>query len=77
MVNLYSAADVFLTPSLEANLPNTVLESLACGTPVVAFHIGGMPDMLDYQRNGFLVKNLSAQGFSDGIEWTLNHLDEN
>jgi len=44
---VYSAADCFVAPSRQDNLPNTVIESLACGTPVVAFDIGGMPDMID------------------------------
>ena len=48
MALLYNAADVFVLPSLEDNLPNTVVEALACGTPVAAFSIGGIPDMVDH-----------------------------
>jgi glycosyltransferase involved in cell wall biosynthesis len=42
----YSACDVFVCPSLQDNLPNTVLEALACGTPVVGYDTGGLPDMI-------------------------------
>lgn len=51
----YSAADAFVLPSLEDNLPNTMLEALACGTPVVAFEIGGVPDVVADARNGRVV----------------------
>ena len=46
---VYSAADVFVAPSIQDNLPNTVMEALACGTPCVAFKIGGMPDMIEHE----------------------------
>src|SRR5690606_1417223 len=51
---IYSAADVFVAPSRQENLSLTVLESLACGTPVIAFRIGGMPDMIRHGENGWL-----------------------
>lgn len=52
---IYSCADLFIAPSTEDNLPNTVLEALSCGTPCIAFNIGGMPDLIDDGINGFLV----------------------
>jgi glycosyltransferase involved in cell wall biosynthesis len=68
----YSAADVFLAPSLEDNLPNTVMESLACGTPVVAFRTGGIPDMVQHQQNGYLAEYRSSTDFARGIAWVYS-----
>ncbi len=70
---LYSCADVFVAPSLEDNLPNTVIESLACGTPVVAFNVGGMPDMIDHKKNGYLAKYKDVEDLSRGINWILGN----
>lgn len=68
---VYSAADVFAAPSREDNLPNTVIESLACGTPVVAFDIGGMPDMIDHEKTGRLVKPFETAGFAAALSAEL------
>ncbi|MBU7008193.1 glycosyltransferase involved in cell wall biosynthesis [Peptococcaceae bacterium DYL19] len=68
---LYSAADVFVAPSIQENLPNTVMEALACGTPCVAFNIGGMPDMIEHQRNGYLARPFEADDLARGIAWAL------
>lgn len=73
LAGCYSAADVFLAPSLEDNLPYTVMESLACGTPVVAFTTGGIPDMVKHLESGYLAKYRSAGDFADGISWVYNH----
>jgi glycosyltransferase involved in cell wall biosynthesis len=71
----YSAADAFLIPSLEDNLPNTVIESLACGTPVIAFTTGGIPDMVGHEQNGYLAEYRSSESFADGMQWIIDHPD--
>jgi glycosyltransferase involved in cell wall biosynthesis len=72
---LYSAADVMVVPSLQENLSNAIMESLACGTPVVAFAIGGNGDMIDHQQNGYLAQPFDPKDLAHGIEWVLNHPD--
>lgn len=55
LAQIYSAADVFVNPTLEDNFPTTNLESLACGTPVVTFNTGGSPECID-ENCGFVVR---------------------
>jgi glycosyltransferase involved in cell wall biosynthesis len=69
----FAAADAFLIPSLEDNLPYTVMESLACGTPVIAFTTGGIPDMVKHEENGYLAVYRSSESFADGMEWAINY----
>ncbi|MBS3027365.1 MAG: glycosyltransferase [Dolichospermum sp. DET50] len=69
---VYAAADVFIAPSLQDNLPNTVMESLACGTPCVAFDIGGMSDMIEHQQNGYLARPFDIDDLAKGIAWVLD-----
>ena len=69
----YSAADLFIAPSLQDNLPNTVLEAIACGTPCVAFKIGGMPDMIEHCSNGYLAQPYEIDDLVRGIVWTLEN----
>jgi glycosyltransferase involved in cell wall biosynthesis len=68
---VYSAADVFILPSVQDNLPNTVLEALACGLPCVAFNIGGAPDMVVHQWNGVLAEPYSYDQLAKGISWVI------
>lgn len=67
----YSSADVFLAPSTEENLANTVIESLACGTPVVAFDVGGMSDAVRHKTTGYLAQPFSASDLAHGLAWVL------
>ncbi len=69
MAKVYNMADVAVIPSLEDNLPNIVLESLACGTPVVGFEVGGIPDMVTHEVNGYLACLGNVDGLAKGICW--------
>ena len=68
---IYAAADVFVAPSFHENLPNTVIEVLACGTPCVAFQIGGMPDLIEDKQNGYLAHAFATEDLAQGIAWVL------
>ena len=68
---LYSACDVFALPALQENLPNTLMESLACGTPCVAFNNGGVGDLIQHKRNGYLARLKDSADLARGIQWTL------
>ncbi|MFD2874566.1 glycosyltransferase family 4 protein [Mucilaginibacter ximonensis] len=72
LAEVYSLADVFVTPSLEDNLPNTVMEAMACGTPVVAFKTGGIPEMIDHQHNGYLATLKDRADMAKGLAEVLN-----
>ena len=71
LINLYNSVELILIPSLQENLSNTIMESLACGTPVVAFNIGGNSDMVNHKENGYLAKPYDTKDLADGIEWIL------
>ena len=71
MVELYNAADIYVTPSLQDNLPNTIVEAMACGIPCVGFNIGGIPEMIDHKQNGYVATCRDAADLGKGIEWTL------
>lgn len=75
IAHAYSAASVFVIPSLEENLPNTIMESMACGTPAVGFDVGGIPEMIEHENNGYLAQYKSAQDLAKGIHWTLFESD--
>ena len=71
LVEIYNAADVFVLPSLQDNLPNTVVESLSCGTPVVGFEIGGVPEMVEHGRTGFLAEPKNSLSLANGLYQVL------
>ena len=71
MPNLYNAADLYVTPSLLENLPNTIMEAMACGTPCVGFNTGGIPEMIDHRENGYVARYREAADLSEGVSWAL------
>jgi glycosyltransferase involved in cell wall biosynthesis len=73
IIALYNAADVYVTPSLDENLPNTIMEAMACGTPCVGFKTGGIPEMIDHQQNGYVAKYEDPDDFAKGILWCLEN----
>jgi glycosyltransferase involved in cell wall biosynthesis len=73
---IYSAAHVFVIPSLEDNQPNTVLEAMACGTPVVGFKVGGIPEMIEDSQTGLLAPRGDVQELAGAIAFLLDHEPE-
>lgn len=67
MNNVYNAADVFALPSMAENFPNTIIESLLCGTPVVAFDVGGVSEQIK-DNNGILVKERNSDAMAEGLD---------
>ena len=76
IVDIYNAADVFVIPSLDENLPNTIMEAMACGVPSVGFKVGGIPEMIDHQKNGYLANFKDADDLAAGIHWVLDEADK-
>jgi glycosyltransferase involved in cell wall biosynthesis len=72
LAKVYSAADLFVIPSLHDNMPNTVLESMACGTPVVGFKTGGIPDMVRHGITGLLVDTTEIEALRAAIRELLH-----
>lgn len=77
LVSLYNLASVMVVPSLSENLSCAIMESLSCGTPVVAFNIGGNGDMIEHKRNGYLAKERDDADLAKGILWCLENNAEN
>ena len=75
IVDVYHASDVFVLPSLSENLPNTIMEAMACGVPCVGFKVGGIPEEIDHRRNGYVAEYRSAEDLARGIRWILAEAD--
>lgn len=71
LVEVYNAVDLYVTPSLQDNLPNTIVEAMACGVPCVGFQVGGIPQMIDHLHNGYVAEYKNARDFANGIHWAL------
>jgi glycosyltransferase involved in cell wall biosynthesis len=75
IVKVYNAADVFVLPSLSENLPNTIMEAMACGVPCVGFKVGGIPEEIDHQKNGYVATYRDAADLARGLRWVLYDAD--
>ena len=75
IVDIYNAVDVFVLPSLSENLPNTIMEAMACGVPCVGFRVGGIPEEIDHKQNGYVADYRSAEDLAWGIRWILTEAD--
>lgn len=73
MVNAYNAAEVTVVPSESENLSYIIMESLSCGTPVVAFDIGGNSDMIEHKKNGYLARPFDTNDLAEGIAWCISN----
>ena len=69
----FNAADVFVAPSLAEAFGYVVMESLSCGTPVVGFNVGGIPDLIKHKENGYLANYKDAVDLATGIKFCLNN----
>lgn len=75
IASIYNSVDLFVLPSLEDNLPNTIMEAMACGVPCVGFNTGGIPEMIDHQKNGYVAEYKSSDDLARGIHWVLSEAD--
>jgi glycosyltransferase involved in cell wall biosynthesis len=70
---LYSAADLLIIPSRQDNLPNTGVEALSCGTPVVAFDTGGLSEIVIHKITGYLAEPFDVTDLAHGLKWILDN----
>ena len=75
IVSVNNAADAFVLPSLSENLPNTIMEAMACGVPCVGFRVGGIPEEIDHQQNGYVAAYRDAADLARGLRWVLYEAD--
>ncbi len=75
IVHIYNAVDVFVLPSLSENLPNTIMEAMACGVPCIGFRVGGIPEEIDHLQNGYVADYKDAADLANGLHWILNEAD--
>jgi glycosyltransferase involved in cell wall biosynthesis len=76
LAGIYNLCDVFVCPSLLENLPNVCLESLFCGIPVAAFNTGGIPDIVEHKKTGYLAKCFDTEDLYNGIRYCIENYDE-
>ena len=75
IVDVYNASDLFVLPSLSENLPNTIMEAMACGVPCVGFKVGGIPEEIEHKKTGYVAEYRNAEDLMEGIRWILCDAD--
>lgn len=73
---VYSAADIFVMPSIYEAFGQTALEAMSCGTPVIGFDTGGIPDMVIPGETGLLAKVGDVNDLAEKIQWMIDHIEE-
>lgn len=76
IIKLYQAVDCYVTPSLQDNLPNMIMESMSCGIPCVGFKIGGIPEMITHKETGYVADYKSTEDLAAGIRYVLDRLSD-
>jgi glycosyltransferase involved in cell wall biosynthesis len=72
LASLYAAADVMVVPSVQEAFGKTIVEAMACGTPVVAFAQGGPVDIVSHRESGYLARPVDSADLADGIAWCID-----
>jgi glycosyltransferase involved in cell wall biosynthesis len=67
----FAASDLLIFPSVADNCPLVVLEAMACGTPVIAFNTGGVPELVDHMKTGYVAKYKNSADLANGVELFL------
>lgn len=75
MINIFNMADIFILPSRDENLPNVLLESFACGTPVVSFDVGGMSQYIKTGVNGEIAKEITGDSLGKAINLSIKNIN--
>ena len=73
MNKVYNLAEVFVSSSIQENLPNTIMEAMATGTPCVAFGVGGIPEMIEHKKTGYLAEPKNSEDLAEGIRFVLKN----
>ena len=71
---LYSASDILLVPSRVESFCNTACEAQSCGIPVVSFEVGGLIDIIEHKKTGYLASPFDIKDFAEGIIWISDKL---
>jgi glycosyltransferase involved in cell wall biosynthesis len=77
LIAYYQASDIYVITSVEDNLPNTVMEAIACGLPVLSFETGGIPEMVQHLQSGYIAKYKSIEDICNGLDVLLHSADLN